>query len=61
LRADQVGKPFARFADEVPALARAGVDALFTDHPGQALAALRQAGLACGNDAASLRSDMMRE
>ncbi|MXX30397.1 MAG: glycerophosphodiester phosphodiesterase [Gammaproteobacteria bacterium] len=47
LRADQVGEPFTRFADEVTALAQAGVDALFTDHPDQALAALQQAGLRC--------------
>ncbi|MCY4215162.1 MAG: hypothetical protein OXF68_16260 [Gammaproteobacteria bacterium] len=47
-------------ADEVTALAPAGVDALFTNHPDQALAALHQVGLACGT-AATLRSDMMRE
>ena len=47
LRADQLGEPFNRFADEVTALARLGVDALFTDHPDQTLTALRQAGLAC--------------
>ena len=49
LRADQLGEPFNRFADEVTSLARLGVDALFTDHPDQTLTALRQAGLACGS------------
>ena len=49
LRADQVGESFTRFADEVTALAQAGVDALFTDHPDQALAALHEASVACGN------------
>ena len=47
LRADQLGETFNRFANEVTALARLGVDALFTDHPDQTLTALRQAGLAC--------------
>ena len=61
LRADQLGESFNRFADEVTALARLGVEALFTDHPDQTLAALWQAGLACGNDAAGRESDMMRE
>lgn len=60
LRADLIGGGFTHFADEVTALARLGVDALFTDHPDQALAALRQAGLGCGNDAAAWGSDMMR-
>ena len=49
LRADLIGEGFTHFADEVTALARLGVDALFTDHPDQALAALRQTGLACGD------------
>ena len=52
LRADQVGESFAGFADEVTALAQAGVDALFTDHPDQALAALHETGVACGDSAA---------
>ena len=56
LRADRLGEPFTRFADEVTALAQTGVDALFTDHPDQALAALRQAGLACSSDAMGLQS-----
>ena len=47
LRADQLGESFTRFADEVTALARLGIDALFTDHPDQTSTALRQAGLAC--------------
>ena len=63
LRADQIGAPFDRFADEVTALAQAGVNALFTDHPDQALAALQQAGLGCdsSNSATALQSDIMQE
>lgn len=53
LRADLIGEGFAHFADEVTALARLGVDALFTDHPDQALAALREVDAACGADAAA--------
>ena len=50
---ERFGESFTRFADEVTALAELGVDALFTDHPDQALAALRQAGMACGAGGAS--------
>ena len=53
LRADLIGEGFAHFADEVTALAQLGVDALFTDHPDQALAALREVDAACGADAAA--------
>ena len=53
LRADQLGEGFSQFADEVTALAQLGVDALFTDHPDQALAALHETSAACGDDAAS--------
>lgn len=53
LRADQLGKGFTRFADEVAHLAKLGVDALFTDHPDQALAALSEMDAACGTNAAS--------
>lgn len=38
LRADFLGEGFASFAEEVQALANSGADALFTDHPDQALA-----------------------
>ena len=38
LRADRLGEGFESFADEVRALLDIGVDALFTDHPDQALA-----------------------
>ena len=40
LRADFLDKGFKTFADEVTALAGIGVDAMFTDHPDQALAVL---------------------
>lgn len=40
LRADFLGEGFDSFAEEVYALANLGADALFTDHPDQALAAL---------------------
>lgn len=40
LRADFLGEGFDSFAEEVRALAGLGADALFTDHPDQALAAL---------------------
>ena len=53
LRADLIGEGFVHFADEVTALAQLGVDALFTDHPDQALAALREVDAACGADAAA--------
>ena len=49
LRADLIGEGFTHFTDEVTTLARLGVDALFTDHPDQTVAALNQAGLACGS------------
>ena len=61
LRADQIGQGFTHFADEVITLAQLGVDALFTDHPDQALAALRSAELVCAKDAAGFGSGMMRE
>ena len=38
LRADWLGEGFESFADEIRALLDVGVDALFTDHPDQALA-----------------------
>ena len=53
LRADLIGEGFAHFADEVTALAQLGVDALFTDHPDQALAALSEMDAACATDAAA--------
>lgn len=46
LRADFLGEGFDSFAEEVRALANLGADALFADHPDQALAALGSG--ACG-------------
>ncbi len=47
LRADRLGDGFTSFADEVAAIVRLGVDAVFTDHPDQVLAIL-----GAGKDAA---------
>ena len=48
LRADFVGEGFETFADEVRALANIEVDAIFTDHPDKALAALQTEETTCG-------------
>lgn len=47
LRADWLGEGFESFADELAALLEVGVDALFTDHPDQALAHIKAAGQGC--------------
>ncbi len=47
LRADRLGRGFASFADEVAALVALDIDAVFADHPDQALAVV---GSACGQE-----------
>ena len=47
LRADWLGQGFESFPDELAALLEVGVDALFTDHPDQALAHIKAAGQGC--------------
>ncbi len=47
LRADWLGEGFKSFADELAALVEVGVDALFTDHPDQALALLAAGQESC--------------
>lgn len=58
LRADLIGEGFTHFADEVTALTQLGVDALFTDHPDQTLAALRETGLACGASSSAMMGEL---